>query len=203
MGQICGFLEEVQANRQSANDRALIERSAMGKLCLERGSPPLDGTGYVLHNWCPYRSMSRSIRCNIVSELGIEKVVVELNSFRQRTAMIKEEIAKVSRALNERAGQLNDLVNKSLGQLKEQLGGTTLSGYLSLQGRYQSGDMNDQDYTQQKDYYRGELQNMIRKLDESKKLMMIMAQLDSQRPGAQAPQGQPRPQPTQSTVSRI
>ena len=57
--------------------------------------------------------------------------------------------------------------------------------------------MNDQDYTQQKDYYRGKLQNMIRKLDESKKLMMIMAQLDSQRPGAQAPQGQPRPQPTQ------
>ena len=57
--------------------------------------------------------------------------------------------------------------------------------------------MNDQDYTQQKDYYRGELQNMIRKLDESKKLMMIMAQLDSRSPGAQAPPGQPRPQPTQ------
>jgi len=137
------------------------------------------------------------IRCNVMSEIGIEKVVVELNSFRQRTAMIKEEIAKVSRALNERAAQLNDLVNKSLGQLKEQLGGTTLSGYLSLQGRYQSGDMNDQDYTQQKDYYRGELQNMIRKLDESKKLMMIMAQLDSRQPGAQAPPGQQRPQPTQ------
>jgi len=47
--------------------------------------------------------MSHSIRCNIVSEIGIEKVVVELNSFRQRTAMIKEEISKVSRALNERA----------------------------------------------------------------------------------------------------
>ncbi len=66
-----------------------------------------------------------------------------------------------------------------------------------MQGRYQSGDMNDQDYSQQKDYYRGELQNMIRKLDESKKLMMIMAQLDSRPQGAQAPQGQQRPQPTQ------
>jgi len=72
-----------------------------------------------------------------------------------------------------------------------------LSGYLSLQGRYQSGDMNDQDYNQQKDYYRGELQNMIRKLDESKKLMMIMAQLDSRQPGGQVPPGQQRPQPTQ------
>ncbi len=139
--------------------------------------------------------MSRSIRCNVMSDVGIEKVVVELNGFRQRTAMIKEEISKVSRALNERAQQLNDLVNKSLSQLRDQLGGTTLSGYLSLQGRYQSGEMNDQDYNAQKDYYKGEMANMIRKLDESKKLMMIMAQLDSRPPGGaqQTPPGQQRP----------
>ena len=139
--------------------------------------------------------MSRSQRCKMMSEIGIEKVVVELNGFRQRTAMIKEEIAKVSRALNERAQQLNDLVNKSLSQLRDQLGGTTLSGFLSLQGRYQSGEMTDQDYSAQKDYYKGEMANMIRKLDESKKLMMIMAQLDSRPPsgGPQPPVGQPRP----------
>jgi hypothetical protein len=138
--------------------------------------------------------MSHPIWCNVMSEIGIEKVVVELNGFRQRTAMIKEEMAKVSRALNERAQQLNDLVNKSLGQLRDQLGGTTLSGFLSLQGRYQQGEMSDQDYNAQKDYYKGEMANMIRKLDESKKLMMIMAQLDSRGPGAAQPnQGPPRP----------
>lgn len=138
--------------------------------------------------------MSHPIRCNVMSEIGIEKVVVELNGFRQRTAMIKEEMGKVSRALNERATQLNDLVNKSLSQLRDQLGGTTLSGFLSLQGRYQSGEMSDQDYNAQKDYYKGEMANMIRKLDESKKLMMIMAQLDSRSPGAAPPsQGPPRP----------
>src|SRR6266511_2264289 len=126
--------------------------------------------------------MSRSIRCNVMSDVGIEKVVVELNGFRQRTAMIKEEISKVSRALNERAQPLNDLVNKSLSQLRDQLGGTTLSGFLALQGRYQSGEMTD----------------MIRKLDESKKLMMIMAQLDSRPPGAAPmPPGQQRPQQSQ------
>ncbi len=108
-----------------------------------------------------------------MSELGIEKVVVELNGFRQRTA-------------------------KSLSQLRDQLGGTTLSGFLALQGRYQSGEMSDQDYNAQKDYYKGEMANMIRKLDESKKLMMIMAQLDSRPPGgAQMPPGQQRPQPSQ------
>ena len=124
--------------------------------------------------------------------MGIEKVVVELNGFRQRTAMIKEEISKVSRALAERAGQLNDIVAKSLRDLRDQLGGTTLSGYLALQGKYTSGELNDQEYNQQRDYYKGELQGMIRKLDESRKLMMIMAQLDSRPPGSPGPQGPPR-----------
>ncbi len=130
-----------------------------------------------------------------MSELGIEKVVVELNGFRQRTSMIKEEISKVSRALSERAGQLNDIVAKSLRDLRDQLGGTTLSGYLSLQGKYTSGEMGEQEYSQQKDYYKSELQGMIRKLDETRKLMMIMAQLESRTPGNPGQSGPTRPAP--------
>lgn len=129
-----------------------------------------------------------------MSELGIEKVVVELNGFRQRTSMIREEIAKVSRALGERAGQLNDIVAKSLRDLRDQLSGTTLSGFLSLQGKYTSGEMGEQEYNQQKEYYKGELQGMIRKLDETRKLMMIMAQLESRPPGSPSQPGQQRPQ---------
>ncbi len=127
-----------------------------------------------------------------MSELGIEKVVVELNGFRQRTAMLKDEIAKVSRALSERAGQLNELVGKSLQSLREQLGGTTLSGYLSLQGKYAQGEIGDQEYAMQREYFRNELQGMIRRLDETRKLMMIMAQLESRPPGPQGPQNPQR-----------
>ena len=127
-----------------------------------------------------------------MSEVSIEKVVVELNGFRQRTAMIKEEIAKVSRALGERAAQLNDIVGKSLSSLREQLGGTTLTGYLALQGKYSSGEINEQDYSSQRDYYKSEMQNMLRRLDETRKLMMLMAQLDSRQPGS-GPSGPQRP----------
>lgn len=129
-----------------------------------------------------------------MSDTGIEKVVVELNGFRQRTAMIKEEISKVSRALNERAQQLNDIVAKSLTNLREQLGGTTLSSYLALQGKYNSGEISETDYTSQKDYYKGEMQGMLRRLDETRKLMMLMAQLDARQPGASpAPSRPPTP----------
>ncbi len=135
-----------------------------------------------------------------MSEIGIEKVVVELNGFRQRTAMIKEEIAKVSRALGERAAQLNDIVGKSLSNLREQLGGTTLTGYLALQGKYSSGEINEQDYSSQRDYYKSEMQSMLRRLDETRKLMMLMAQLDSRQPGPQGQgQGQGPPRPSAPT----
>ena len=131
-----------------------------------------------------------------MSEIGIEKVVVELNGFRQRTAMIKEEIAKVSRALGERAAQLNDIVSKSLGNLREQLGGTTLTGYLALQGKYSAGELSEQEYTQQRDYYKNEMQSMLRRLDETRKLMMLMAQLDARQPGAGPSSPQRPPSPT-------
>src|SRR5437870_12075266 len=116
--------------------------------------------------------------------MGIEKVVVELNRFRKRTSMLKEEIGRVSRALAERAGQLNDIVGRRLRDLREQLGGTTLSGFMSLQGKYMQGEMSDQDYNSQRDYYKNELQGMIRRLDDTKKLMMLMAQVESRPSGA-------------------
>ena len=128
-----------------------------------------------------------------MSEIPIEKVVVELNGFRQRTAMIKEEIAKVSRALGERAAQLNDIVSKSLSNLREQLGGTTLTGYLALQGKYSAGELSEQEYSSQRDYYKSEMQSMLRRLDETRKLMMLMAQLDSRQPGQSGPSGPTRP----------
>ncbi len=125
-----------------------------------------------------------------MSEIGIEKVIVELNGFRQRTAMLKEEISKVTRALADRGGQLNDLVGKNLRDLREQLGGSTLSGYLALQGKFTQGDIGEQEFNMQRDYFRNELQGMIRRLDETRKLMMIMAQLDSRPAPQQGTSGQ-------------
>jgi len=132
-----------------------------------------------------------SAKGQLLSELGIEKIIVELNGFRQRTAMLREEISKVTRVLSDRAGQLNDLFGKNLRDLREQLGGSTLSGYLALQGKVSQGEIGEQEYSMQRDYFRNELQGIIRRLDETRKLMMIMAQLDSRPTPTQAPPSQP------------
>ncbi len=113
-----------------------------------------------------------------MSQLAVEKVIVELNSFRKQIAMIREEITKTTSSLNDRASILNDAINKSLNQLGKQLGEGQLSELLSLQSRYQSGQISDQDYQARRDYYGTEIRSMIQTLDETKKVMMIMAQLD-------------------------
>src|SRR5436309_14684963 len=105
--------------------------------------------------------------------------------------MLKEKIAKVSRALAERSGQLNDLVSKSLNALRDQLGGSTLSSYLALPGKFTQGEIGEQEYNMQRDYFRNELSGMIRRLDEARKLMMIMAQLDARPTSTQTPPPQP------------
>ena len=143
--------------------------------------------GYVWCNSMGGEDAPVSAKGTTLSELGIEKIIVELNGFRQRTAMLKEEISKVTRVLSERAGQLNDLVGKNLRDLREQLGGSTLSGYLALQGKVSQGEIGEQEYSMQRDYFRNELSGMIRHLDETRKLMMIMAQLDARPNPPQAP----------------
>ena len=104
--------------------------------------------------------------------------------------MLKEEISKVTRALTERAGLLNDLVGKNIRDLREQLGGSTLSGYLALQGKLTQGEIGEQEFSMQRDYFKTELQGMIRRLDETRKLMVIMAQLDARPTPTQAPSPQ-------------
>ena len=77
--------------------------------------------------------------------------------------------------------------NGTMLDLREQLGGSTLSGYLALQGKVSQGEIGEQEYSMQRDYFRNELSGMIRRLDETRKLMMIMAQLDARPNPPQAP----------------
>ncbi|OLE77316.1 hypothetical protein AUG19_01005 [archaeon 13_1_20CM_2_54_9] len=73
-----------------------------------------------------------------------------------------------------------------------------MSSYLALQGKFTQGEIGEQEYNMQRDYFRNELSGMIRRLDEARKLMMIMAQLESRSPSPNVQPGQPvnRPQPT-------
>src|SRR6266581_4643055 len=96
-----------------------------------------------------------------MSEVSIDKVMTDINSFRQRLTMLRD---------------LRDQVTNAPQNL------------LALESRFMSGDMPEQEYKATREEYRNQLTKNLRNIDEIRSLLLIMSQLDA-RPTTQGPQG--------------
>ena len=129
-----------------------------------------------------------------MSEVGIDKVVTEINGFRQRLAMLKEEHSRANRALAEKMAQLGETLTQRVRDLRDQVTNTP-QNLLALESRFMSGDIPDADYKAQREEYRGQLQKNLRSIDEIRSLLMIMSQLEARPSGGPSPGSVSRPVP--------
>ena len=130
-----------------------------------------------------------------MSEVGIEKVITEVNTFRQRLAMLKEEYTRANRAMAEKMAQLGETLTQRVRDLRDQVTNAP-QNILGLESRWMAGDMPEQDYKAQREEYRNQLQKNLRSIDEIRSLLMIMSQLEPRQMAAGAAgQGMVRPVP--------
>ncbi len=130
-----------------------------------------------------------------MSEVAIEKVVTEINGFRQRLAMLKEEYTRANRA---KMAQLGENLTRRVRDLRDQVTNAP-QNLLGLESRFMSGDIPEQEYKSTREEYRNQLQTNLRSIDEIRSLLMVMSQLEM-RPGTGGGTSQsgmsPRPSPT-------
>jgi len=133
-----------------------------------------------------------------MSEVAIDKVVTEINGFRQRLAMLKEEYARANRAMADKMAQLGENLTRRVRDLRDQVTNAP-QNLLGLESRFMSGDIPEQEYKSTREEYRNQLQTNLRSIDEIRSLLMVMSQLEM-RPGTAGGTGQgsmsPRPSPT-------
>jgi len=133
-----------------------------------------------------------------MSEIAIDKVVTEINGFRQRLAMLKEEYTRANRAMAEKMAQLGENLTRRVRDLRDQVTNAP-QNLLGLESRFMSGDIPEQEYKSTREEYRNQLQTNLRSIDEIRSLLMVMSQLEM-RPGAASGTGQggmsTRPSPT-------
>src|SRR6058998_3204047 len=122
-----------------------------------------------------------------MSEIAIDKVVTEINGFRQRLAMLKEEYTRANRAMAEKMAQLGENLTRRVRDLRDQVTNAP-QNLLGLESRFMSGDIPEQEYKATREEYRNQLTKNLRSIDEVRSLLLIMSQLDA-RPTTQAPQG--------------
>ncbi len=129
-----------------------------------------------------------------MSEVGIEKVITEINGFRQRLVMLKDEFGRANRAMAEKMAQLGETLTQRVRELRDQVTNTP-QNLLALESRYMSGDMPEADYKSQREEYRVQLQRNLRSIDEIRSLLMIMSQLEARPASGPGPSGMNRPVP--------
>jgi len=125
-----------------------------------------------------------------MSEIGIEKVVTEINGFRQRLAMLRDELGRANRMMAEKMAQLGETLTQRVRDLRDQVTNTP-GNLLSLESRFMSGDMSEGDYKAQREEYRNQLQKNLRSIDEIRSLLLIMSQLEARPAGPPGAPGRP------------
>ena len=113
-----------------------------------------------------------------LSEPGIEKVLTEINSFRQRLTMLREELTRANRAMSERMGQLGETLTQRVRELRDQVI-TTPQNLLALESQFSSGEIQEAEYKSQREDYRTQLTKNLRSIDEIRSLLMVLNQLEA------------------------
>jgi len=129
-----------------------------------------------------------------MSEVGIDKVMSDINSFRQRLSMLREELGRANRAMADKMSQLGETLTQRVRDLRDQVTNAP-QNLLALESRFMSGDMPEQEYKSTREEYRNQLTKNLRSIDEIRSLLLIMSQLDARPtgPGPQAPGVMGRP----------
>jgi uncharacterized coiled-coil DUF342 family protein len=113
-----------------------------------------------------------------LSEVGIDKVMSDINSFRQRLSMLREELGRANRAMADKMSQLGETLTQRVRDLRDQVTNAP-QNLLALESRFMSGDMPEQEYKSTREEYRNQLTKNLRSIDEIRSLLLIMSQLDA------------------------
>ncbi len=77
-----------------------------------------------------------------MSEVSIDKVMTDINSFRQRLTMLREELGRANRAMADKMSQLGETLTQRVRDLRDQVTNAP-QNLLALESRFMSGDMPD------------------------------------------------------------
>ncbi len=127
-----------------------------------------------------------------MSEVGLDKVLTEINGYRQRLTLLREELTRANRAMAEKMAQLGETLTMRVRDLRDQVTNTP-QNLLALESQFATGEIEESAYKAAREEFRNQLTKNLRSIDEIRSLLMIMSQLEA-RPTTPTLQGAvPRP----------
>src|SRR6266704_26455 len=110
-------------------------------------------------------------------DLTIEKLITEINGYKEKMRTIHEEYGRASSDLQDRINVLGYTLNEHLKQTKDQMA-TTPQRVLNLEMKFVTGDVNESEYRTQRTEFKGLLENNLKSIEEMKLMIDTLSHIE-------------------------
>jgi hypothetical protein len=112
------------------------------------------------------------------NDLTIEKLITEINGYKEKMRTIHEEYGHASQDLQDRINVLGYTLNEHLKATKDQMA-TTPQRLLNLEMKFVTGDVNESEYRAQRAEFKGLLENNLKSIEEIKQMIDTLSHIET------------------------
>src|SRR5437016_10945940 len=113
-----------------------------------------------------------------LNDLTIEKLITEINGYKEKMRTIHEEYGHASQDLQDRINVLGYTLNEHLKATKDQMA-TTPQRLLNLEMKFVTGDVNESEYRAQRAEFKGLLENNLKSIEEIKQMIDTLGHIET------------------------
>src|SRR3989449_9170154 len=136
-----------------------------------------------------------------LNDLTIEKLITEINGYKEKMRTIHEEYGRASQDLQDRINVLGYTLNEHLKSTKDAMA-TTPQRLLNLEMKFVTGDVNESEYRAQRAEFKGLLENNLKSIEEIKQMIDTLGHIET-KPLAPGEFKQTYPENKPATVSWV
>ncbi|MBO0889108.1 CdvA-like protein, partial [Candidatus Bathyarchaeota archaeon] len=113
-----------------------------------------------------------------LNDLTIEKLISEINGYKEKMRAIHEDYGRASSDLQDRINVLGYTLNEHLKETKDQMA-TTPQRLLNLEAKYVTGEVSDNEYFSQRQEFKGLLAKNLQSIEEIKQMIDVLSHIET------------------------
>jgi hypothetical protein len=113
-----------------------------------------------------------------LNDLTIEKLITEINGYKEKMRTIHEEYGRASQDLQDRINVLGYTLNEHLKETKDQMA-TTPQRLLNLEAKYVTGEVTGTEYVSQREEFKGLLAKNLQSIEEIKQMIDVLSHIET------------------------
>lgn len=130
-----------------------------------------------------------------LNDLTLEKLIGEINGYKLKMQSLYEDYGRAAQDLQDRINVLGYNLNEQLKDVKDSISSTP-QRLLTLETKYVSGEVSDQEYRVQRGEFKSLLQHNLHTIEDIKSMINVLSTIEARPLGpAEIRQASPNPQP--------